>query len=102
MATTDAVGETQGIAQPQADTEGKRERSTIAFPYLDLDDAVEVAKGVHSAGGASCRTEQLAGHLKQAVDNSMFQLRLNTARIFGLVTYGKGTVALTPLGSRVC
>jgi len=33
--------------------EGKRERSTIEFPYLDLDAGVEVAKGVYDLGGSS-------------------------------------------------
>ena len=32
----------------------------------------------------------------------MFRLRLNTARIFGLITHAQGTVTLTDLGTRIC
>ena len=90
----------QDTAKSQEKT--KRERSTIAFPYSDLDDAVGVAKGVHAAGGPSCQLDQLAARLQQLATSSPFQLRLNTARIFGLVMYSQGTVTLTPLGTRIC
>ena len=82
--------------------EGKRERSTILFPYLPLDDAVAIAKGVHAVAGSSCQMDQLAGQLKQSPASSMFKLRVSTARIFGLVTYSQGTVSLTALGTRIC
>lgn len=87
---------------PSSPDKARRERSTIAFPYLDQDDAVNIAKGVHSIGGASCQIDQLAARLKQPATSSMFQLRINTARIFGLVTYSQGTITLTGLGTRVC
>lgn len=52
MATEEAVvGE---IAEPESSPDagdGKRDRSTIEFPYLDLDAAIEVAQGVHQVGG---------------------------------------------------
>ncbi|MEN9544188.1 MAG: hypothetical protein RLZZ598_1021, partial [Pseudomonadota bacterium] len=38
----------------EADGPNERERSTIAFPYADLDAAIEVVKGVHNAGGMAC------------------------------------------------
>lgn len=82
--------------------EGKRERSTIQFPYLPLDEAVAIAKGVNEVGGTACQLDQLAGHLKQSPSSSMFKLRVSTARIFGLVTHAKGTVALSPLGIKAC
>jgi hypothetical protein len=87
-------------AQPQAD--GKRERSTIGFTYLPLDEAVAIAKGVHAVAGSSCQIDQLAGQLKQSPASSMFKLRVSTARIFGLVTYSQNIVSLTPLGTRIC
>src|SRR5262249_6923734 len=82
--------------------EGKRERSTIQFPYLPLDEAVAIAKGIHGVGGTSCQVDQLAGHLNQSPASSMFKLRISTARIFGLITHAHGTVSLTPLGTRIC
>lgn len=96
----EATAEVQDATQSQ--DEAKRERSTIEFPYLDLDDAVSIARGVHAVGGASCQLDQLAAHLEQSVKSSMFRLQLNTARIFGLVAYSQGTVTLTPLGTRIC
>src|ERR1700722_3302772 len=94
--------EEQTTDQVDSQDEGKRERSTIQFPYLSLDEGVTIAKGIHEVGGTSCQVDQLAGQLKQSPGSSMFKLRLSTARIFGLITNTHGTVTLTPLGTRVC
>ena len=79
----------------------KRERSTIEFPYLDLDAAEEVARGVHQVGGTSCGWDQLAAHLNQAATGGGFRMRVMTARTFGFVTYSQGIVSLTELGQRL-
>jgi hypothetical protein len=106
MAAEDALKEaldeeTEGPQSPESD--GKpRERSTIEFPYGDLDDAVDIAKGVNHVGGSSCEWEQLAAHFNQVSTGGGFRQRLLTAKVFGLVAYGQGRVALTELGSRVC
>lgn len=81
--------------------EGKRERSTIEFPYLDLDAAVEVAQGVHQVAGSSCGWDQLAAQMGQTAKGGGFRLRVMTAKTFGFVTYGQGTVTLTDLGQRL-
>lgn len=81
--------------------DSKRERSTIEFPYGDLDDAVEIAKGIHEVGGSSCEWDQLAAKLNQASNGGGFRQRMLTAKTFGLVTYGQGKASLTPLGSRI-
>lgn len=81
---------------------GKRERSTIQFPYLSLEDAVVIAKGVHEVGGNRCQVDQLAAHLNVKPDTGAFRVRLGTAKMFGLTTYSSGTVTLTSLGSRIC
>lgn len=80
----------------------ERGRSTIQFPYLDLDDAVAIATGVHAVGGNSCQVDQLAAHLQQKADAPKFRQKLGTSKMFGLVTYGQGNVALTPLGKSIC
>jgi hypothetical protein len=102
MATEEAVK--QATQAPTWQEEAKRERvhSSIVFPYSDLDDAVGVAKSVYTIGGSSCQADQLAARLGLPVSASMFQLRLNTARIFGLIVYSQGTITLTPLGTRIC
>jgi hypothetical protein len=79
-----------------------RQRSTIEFPYLDLDDALAVTKGVNAVGGTSCQREQLAAKLDMAATAGGFNLRLGTAKMYGLLTYDRGTITLTPLGIRAC
>jgi hypothetical protein len=81
--------------------EGRREQSSIQFPYGDLDDALELAKAVHAVGGQSCQVEQLAGYLKVSAAGGAFRARLAYPRIFGLVEYDRGNVRLTPLGLRI-
>src|ERR1700679_1244427 len=80
----------------------KRERSSIEFPYGDLDGAIEVAKAVHIVGGMSCKWEQLAAQLDQAATGGGFRTRVQTAKTFGFLSYSQGTVTLSNLGARVC
>jgi hypothetical protein len=103
MASEEALKEDEsGAATPSPDNESERERSTIGFPYGDLDDAIAVAKGVQAVGGSSCDWDQLAAQLNQAASGGGFRQRLLTAKTFGLVTYAQQRVSLTPLGSRIC
>ena len=88
-------------ATPEA-AEGERERSTISFPYNDLDDVVNVAKAVHAVGGTSCEWDQLAAKLGQSSTSGTFRLRMLAAKTFSLLTYDKRTVTLTPVGTRIC
>ncbi len=78
-----------------------RGRSTIEFPYLDFDSAVEVAAGVHAVGGTSCEWNQLAAQMKQSPTGGGFRMRVMTARSFGMLTYDRGAIELTDLGIRV-
>jgi hypothetical protein len=89
---------------PVQNGEGKQEReqSRILFPYQSLNEAVAVAKAVHEVQGSSCTLEQLAAHLGQSPTSSSFRLRISTAKIFGLVTYSQGTIALTRIGTQIC
>jgi hypothetical protein len=93
-----AVKEEPEIDENQDD---KRERSTVEFPYLDLDAAVEVAQAVHQVGGSSCGWDQLAAQMGQSATGGGFRMRVMTAKTFGFVTYGQGTVTLTELGKRL-
>jgi len=86
----------------QAQDGGKREKSSIQFPYLSLEEAAVIAKGVHSVGGRSCQVDQLAAHLNQKPDTGSFRLKLGTTKMFGLITSSVGTVTLTDLGNRLC
>lgn len=86
-------------AQP-VDDEG-RERSTIQFPYNDLNSAIELAKGVADNAGVECTLDQLAAYLKQSMTSGAFRLRVSTAATFGLTENERGSVKLTTLGRRI-
>jgi hypothetical protein len=79
----------------------KRERSSIQFPYGDLDDATAIAKAIHSNAGTSCSLNQLAAYLKQSPSSSAFRLRVACARIFGLTELDGTSIRLTETGKRV-
>jgi len=103
MAAQDSALKAEAVTEPKEENgDGKRERSTIEFPYLGLDVAVEMAKGVHEVGGASCQWDQLAAKLNQAATGGGFRQRVMTAKTFGLLTYSQGTITLTKLGTQIC
>lgn len=91
--------ETKESQQPN---EGKRQSSSIEFPYADLDQVKKVAEAVRDVGGTSCDIEQLAAKLGQPSTSGTFKLRVFAARTFGLVKSERGTVTLKELGSRIC
>lgn len=77
-------------------------RSTIEFPYTDLDNGVETVRGVHLAGGTACDYDQLAGALNVEARGGGFRLRVNGAKSYGLVTYERGgRITMTDLGRRI-
>jgi hypothetical protein len=92
-------------SQPKADpTESstQSERSTIEFPYVDLDNAAEVVRGVHEVGGTACDYEQLAAHMGQEAKGGGFRLRVNGTKTYGLVaTERGGRITLTDLGHQI-
>lgn len=79
----------------------KRDKSSIRFAYLPLEEAITIAKGVHDLGG-SCEIEQLAAQLQQKPKTGSFRLKLGTTKLFGLITYSQATATLTALGQRIC
>jgi hypothetical protein len=81
---------------------GGNDRSTVDFPYTDLDSAVEVAKGVHAAGGNACDSDQLAAELGLEAKGGGFRQRIGGAKTFDLITYERGgRITLTDLGRRM-
>ena len=80
---------------------GRRERSTIQFPYGDLDDASSVARAIHEHAGTSCSLNQLAAYLKHTPSSSALRLRVTCARVFGLVTAEGAMIRLTDIGKHL-
>ena len=77
----------------------QRDRSSIAFPYSDLDDAQSVVDAIHDNGGSQGDLASLASWMKhEAVTSGTFRNKVAAARIFGAVEVAKGIVTLTPLG----
>jgi hypothetical protein len=85
---------------PVSDETQKRERSSIGFPYMHLDDVMEVAAAIHdNVGTGTCSSDQLAVWLKQSPSSSAFRIRLSAARLFGLIdTERTDAIKLTELG----
>lgn len=76
------------------------QRSTIEFPYNDLDDAVKIAKAIANNAGVSCALDQLAAYLGVSISGP-FRLRVSNARMFGITNNEKGAVNLTDLGRMI-
>jgi uncharacterized membrane protein YgcG len=90
-------------AADENDAEAGRQRSRVAFPYMDLKAALDVASAIHSNVGTSdCSLQQLSAWMDQSIKSSGFRVQLATARLFGLIeSQGVDAYRLTPLGQRV-
>lgn len=93
-------------AAPAAHSDGiasdsERQRSTIEFPYGDLDDAIAIAKAMHGQGSTSCSRPQLAAWMGQSMNSGAFNTRLGTARIFNVIDTERGAINLTEIGRRI-
>ncbi|MCZ6863078.1 MAG: hypothetical protein O7I42_22910 [Alphaproteobacteria bacterium] len=86
----------------EADTDRKNERSTIAFPYIDLDSAVNVAQAMYEwAGHGVSEIDELAAKMDQTVSGA-FRLKISSARMFGLLDKAEPSgLVLSQLGQEV-
>ena len=83
-------------------SEDGRKRSTISFPYMDLNSAIELAEAIHSnVGLGECDDDQLAAWTDQSVKSSSFRLQIATARMFGLIDGSSGHHHLEELGKMI-
>ena len=80
-----------------------RQRSTIQFPYMDLNAALSVANAIHEhAGTGDCSLQQLSAWMDQSIKSSGFRVQLSTARIFGIIeSEGTDAYRLTLLGRQI-
>jgi hypothetical protein len=102
MNATKIQPEMEPAAEISQDSEGKREISKIAFPYDDLDSAVQIARAIHELTGSESEIEQIAGHLRQSPKSSGLRVQIASAKTFGLTTNAQGKVSLTRLGTQIC
>lgn len=81
---------------------GGKQRSSIGFPYMNLDDAIAVALAIHNnVGPGGCDDDQLAPWLKLSAKSSGYRTRIYTARMFGLIEDKGGSHSLTTLGRSI-
>lgn len=80
----------------------RRDSSSIAWPYMDLDIAERVAVAVYQRAGLGvCELDSLAAELGHTL-NGAFRVKLATAKTFGLIAKGtRNSVQLTELGRTI-
>lgn len=84
--------------------EEQRGRSSVDFPYFDLESGVEIGKAIAELGGISCDSASLAAKLSMAPDGGGFRTRLLAAKIFNIISYGRGNagqIDLTEIGRSI-
>jgi hypothetical protein len=88
-------------AESEQDTR-TRQRSTIAFPYMDLDSGIELASAIHThVGHGECDDDQLAAWSNQSAKSSTFRVQVYAARTFGVLDGEGGKHKLTDLGRSI-
>jgi hypothetical protein len=95
-----SVDDSSDEQNEEGETRGPK--STIVFPYGDLDMGVDVVSAIWREGGQQCTIEQLAAWLKhESVTSGAFRLKCTTARIFGLIEINHDEVRLTRIGCEI-
>ena len=96
-------GTVEKLDASDAAGKAKRQRSSIAFPYMDLNEAVNLARAIYNnVATNSCTVEQLAPWMKQSSTSSAFRNRLGAARLFGWRTLiAPDAIRLTEIGRMV-
>jgi hypothetical protein len=99
---TESLSEEAAAANGQVtQSEEKQGRSTIAFPYGDLDDAVEIAKALHEHWGGKGTADQLGASMNTSMKSGAFRLKLATAKTFGVIKSENQQIELTQLGKQI-
>lgn len=79
-----------------------RDRSTIGFPYNNLNDAIEVAQAIHdNVGTGDCDASQLSAWMRVSPKSSGFRTQLSAARMFGVIEAGGSNFRLSVLGRMI-
>ncbi len=79
-----------------------RQRSTIAFPYMDLKSAIAFADAIHrNVGIGDCNDDQLAAWTDQSAKSSTFRVQVYAARMFGIIEGEAARHKLTELGRQI-
>ncbi|HUW13326.1 MAG TPA: hypothetical protein VM537_26615 [Anaerolineae bacterium] len=77
------------------------QRSQYRFPYHRLDTCVDTAKVIEQQGSGRMRPQDLARNLNLSATSSSFEMRLVSARLFGLIRRAGDVFEATALAKRV-
>ncbi len=78
---------------------GRRERSTIAFPYGDLESGIAIARALLDHGGGQGDLNSLAAWAEHSsAQSGTFRNKVYAARDFGLLEIEKNEIRLSQLG----
>jgi hypothetical protein len=95
-------GEQAPAANAATKNKATRQRSSIGFPYMDLDSAVELANAIHSHVALDeCDDDQLAIWSNQSAKASTFRVQVYTARTFGILEGDGAKHKLAELGRMI-
>jgi hypothetical protein len=96
------TGQKEAALEAEAPQASARQRSTIAFPYMDLDSAIELASAIHAhVGHGDCDDDQLAAWSNQSAKSSTFRVQVYAARTFGILEGEGAKHKLTDLGRSI-
>lgn len=87
-----------GDAPQEAPVKRTRERSTIEFPYSDLESTVEMVRTLHTKAGTQAEDVQLAAWMNQTASGGGFRSRLSAGRMFGLIETNGPHITVTSMG----
>ncbi len=95
-----ASGEAKTI--PIDDGGDERQRSTIQFPYNNLNDAIEVAQAIHdNVGTGDGDDTQVSAWMKMSPKSSGFRVQVAAAKLFGVIEGGSSGYRLSALGRMI-
>lgn len=78
-----------------------RDQSSIAFPYVDLDESIRLAGAILAKGGTPLDRDQLAVGVNMVPNSGAFGAKVGAARMFGLIEIAQAKYALTDLGFEI-
>ena len=91
------IDESAPTPTDQSGAKQKRQKSEIPFVYVDLDDAVTVARALLDLGGVPCDRDQLAAKMGHSLSGA-FVNKTSAAKLFGFIEFSSEKYQLTQLG----
>jgi hypothetical protein len=76
----------------------RRDKSTVAFPYSNLEEVASLAKAIYDRGGVPMTRDQIADVIGTAPENSTLRVKLAAAQTFGALYADDGKLSLTEIG----